>query len=34
MATPSGGRHLYFAAPDGSTIGSFSGNLKNSTSPR
>ncbi|MGA5220894.1 bifunctional DNA primase/polymerase [Streptomyces cinereoruber] len=25
VATPSGGRHLYFAAPDGSTIGSFSG---------
>lgn len=25
VATPSGGRHLYFAAPDGCTIGSFSG---------
>jgi hypothetical protein len=25
VSTPSGGRHLYFAAPDGCTIGSFSG---------
>lgn len=25
VATPSGGRHLYFAASDGATIGSFSG---------
>lgn len=25
VATPSGGRHLYFAAPDGCTIGSVSG---------
>ncbi|MFF3547087.1 bifunctional DNA primase/polymerase [Streptomyces platensis] len=25
VRTPSGGRHLYFAAPDGCTIGSFSG---------
>ncbi|MEV6702875.1 bifunctional DNA primase/polymerase [Streptomyces sp. NPDC051453] len=25
VITPSGGRHLYFAAPDGCTIGSFSG---------
>jgi len=25
VATPSGGRHLYFAVPDGCTIGSFSG---------
>lgn len=25
VATPSGGRHLYFAAPDGCTIGSSSG---------
>lgn len=25
VATPSGGQHLYFAAPDGCTIGSFSG---------